>query len=151
MCSHGPPTYLLLSLRFPLAVTLTAPASMTFRGFLILARPFGADGSTNFLGTWDTMNSPDVQLACANDGGITHRNGTDKTLISAQWTAPPLGSGNIEFRFAVVQVRTTHWANQLGPVLADPTAIATGSAPPTSVGTKLFLGICATVLLVLSL
>ena len=65
MCSHGPPTYLLLPLCVPLAVTLTAPASMTFRGFLILARPFGADGSTNFLGTWDTMNSPDVQLACA--------------------------------------------------------------------------------------
>ena len=53
-----------------------------------------------------------------NNGGITHRNGTNKTIISAQWTAPPLGSGNIEFRFAVVQVRTTHWANQLGPVLA---------------------------------
>ena len=53
-----------------------------------------------------------------NDGGITHTNGTDKTFISAQWTAPPLGSGNIEFRFAVVQVRMTHWANQMGPVLA---------------------------------
>ena len=56
--------YLLLPLHFPLTVTLTAPADMTFRGFLIVARPMGADGSTNFLGTWDTMNSPDVQLTC---------------------------------------------------------------------------------------
>ena len=57
--------YILLPLHSPLAVTLTAPANMPFRGFLIVARPMGANETTNFLGTWDTMNSPDVQLTCA--------------------------------------------------------------------------------------
>lgn len=143
----------------PLAVTLTGP---TFRGFLIIARQMGG-ANTAFLGTWNTMNSLDVQTTCdvslslslclflffkcvlcvsllhwlivhecvcvsmclcvfihslQNDGGITHTNNSDKTMISAQWTAPNVGSGNIEFRWATVQVQDTHWANEEGPVLA---------------------------------
>ena len=53
-----------------------------------------------------------------NDGGITHTNRTDKTMITAQWTAPTVGSGNIEIRWAVLQAATTHWANQEGAILA---------------------------------
>ena len=37
--------------------------------------------------------------------------------MSFTWTAPPQGTGTVTFRFAVVQVFNTFWANQMGPVL----------------------------------
>ena len=33
--------------------------------------------------------------------------------MSFTWTAPAPGTGEVEFRFAVVMVRQTYWANQL--------------------------------------
>ena len=45
--------------------------------------------------------------------GVTHNSGNDKTTVSFNWTAPAAGTGEVEFRFAVVMIRQTYWANQL--------------------------------------
>ena len=50
--------------------------------------------------------------------GITHTDGgVDKTSVSFMWTAPAEGTGEVEIRFAVVQVRTTYWANRVAATL----------------------------------
>ena len=45
--------------------------------------------------------------------GITHTNGNNKTSVAITWTAPPRGTGTVQIRFAVVQMRVTYWADQL--------------------------------------
>ena len=45
--------------------------------------------------------------------GVTHINRNEKTTVSFNWTAPAAGTGEVEFRFSVVMVRQTYWANQL--------------------------------------
>ena len=49
--------------------------------------------------------------------GITHTDGNDKTSVSFMWTAPAEGTGEVQIQFAVVQVRTTYWANQRAATL----------------------------------
>ena len=44
--------------------------------------------------------------------GITHTSRSDKTSVSFTWTAPPNGTGEVQFRFAVVQVVAIYWADQ---------------------------------------
>ena len=44
--------------------------------------------------------------------GITHTEASDKTSVSFTWTAPSEGTGEVQFRFAVVRVVATYWADQ---------------------------------------
>ena len=72
-------------------------------------------------------------------GGITHNSTLDKSSESFNWTAPAAGTGAIRFgyallivqigyqvkmvallfRFAVVQVQNTYWANQRTAMVAE--------------------------------
>ena len=68
------------------------------------------DGDQLYTGTFFTC--------CIQDNlGVTHTNADDKTTVSFTWTAPPVGTGEVEVRFAVVMVRQTYWANQLADTL----------------------------------
>lgn len=49
--------------------------------------------------------------------GITHTNGDDKAAVAFGWTAPSEGTGEVQIRFAVVQVRMMYWANRLAATL----------------------------------
>ena len=50
-------------------------------------------------------------------GGVTHTGSADKTSVSVTWTAPPMGTGQVDVRFAVVRVQNMYWANQLAATL----------------------------------
>ena len=49
--------------------------------------------------------------------GVTHTGSADKASVSVMWTAPPMGTGQVDVRFAVVRVQTMYWANQLAATL----------------------------------
>ena len=44
-------------------------------------------------------------------------NANDKTAVNVTWNAPAAGTGAVDIRFAVVQMRTTYWANLIAATL----------------------------------
>ena len=105
-------------------LTLAGSANEMFRGYLVVA----TNGSQR-VGSF----TPDAngQVACDDNLGVTHINRNDKTTVSFTWTAPAAGTGEVEFRFSVVMVQQTYWANQL----AMQEGPSDGSAAYTSQGT----------------
>ena len=107
-------------------LTLAGNATQMFRGFLFVAM---SDGQR--VGSFTP--GANGQVTCSDNLGVTHTNADDKTTVSFTWTAPPVGTGEVEVRFAVVMVRQTYWANQLAGTLQE--GPSDGSAAYTSQGT----------------
>jgi hypothetical protein len=94
---------------------------LQFRGFFIQSR-LTADMMT-LVGEFIVTDSGNSQLRpCPANGdpnGITHTNRNDKDSVSMQWTAPPEGTGPIQFAYAAVQVLDTFWANERSEMLQE--------------------------------
>ena len=76
---------------------------VTFRGFLIQGR-LTADGTTA-VGSFDGDNLPDntrLSSCTPTDISVTHANGNQPriefTMLHFYWTAPPTGTGSIQFQ-----------------------------------------------------
>ncbi|XP_074662256.1 spondin-1-like isoform X2 [Tubulanus polymorphus] len=83
----------------------TARLQQKFAGFYLVAVPQHAVDETNSLGTFQLFSSPPLTKfhdQCPHV--VTHTYITQfKPGISVLWTAPPAGSGCVEFRATVVQ------------------------------------------------
>jgi hypothetical protein len=94
---------------------------LQFRGFFIQSR-LTADMMT-LVGEFIVTDSGNSQLRpCPANGdpnGITHTNRNDKDSVSMQWTAPPEGTGPIQFAYAAVQQLDTFWADERSVVLEE--------------------------------
>jgi hypothetical protein len=76
----------------------------TFRGFLLQARLLTDD--TTLVGSFSNP-STDTQLSSCTppESGITHTSNSDKVSITGTWTAPPIGTGPIRFRYIMYPPR----------------------------------------------
>lgn len=101
-----------------------------FAGFLIQGR-MAADGTTR-VGTF-VDNGDDQQTACSDDSSATHTGSAQKTAVQLMWTAPPMGTGAILFRYAFVESFSVFWPNQVtGEVSEVVAAAATTTTASTS-------------------
>jgi hypothetical protein len=97
------------------AYTLTfARTSGVFRGFLIVA----LNANNERVGSFSAVQGQ-ARQACADSRGVTHTTRSNKTSVALIWTAPPVGTGTVTFRYAGVDVRAIYWANQMGPVVTE--------------------------------
>ena len=78
-----------------IAVKVQAAKGKIFRGILIQAR--NADNAR--VGTFSTSDANVKAMECdiGVDSALTHVKRNDKTVITANWTAPDDDQGNIEF------------------------------------------------------
>lgn len=122
----------------------------TFRGILMVA----VNNMGERQGTWTPAEGL-TQTTCSDNRGLTHTNGQDKSSVTATWTAPAEGSGDIQFRYAAVQTRNVHWSNVYEATLSDPAETTTDSAgsgaAAISYGSKLMLFIGSILVLSLAL
>lgn len=83
-------------------ITVTISTSGTaFRGFHIQARKAG---ETTPYGTFKTPSASTQLLQCSAAGDAwTHSDRTDKTSVTATWTAPDSDMGTIAFQATIVQ------------------------------------------------
>ncbi|XP_065906698.1 uncharacterized protein [Dysidea avara] len=86
-----------------------------FRGFMIQGRIVADDSPT---GTF-TLSGTNYQAQCRNNTAATHTNGNVKTSVILSWTAPPIGTGAIRFRFAFVDSYSDYWANLFTATISE--------------------------------
>ncbi|XP_065907202.1 putative defense protein [Dysidea avara] len=113
------------------------PNDSNFRGFMIQGRLVADDSPTGTFADFGT----NFQSQCNNNTAATHTNGNQKTSVVLSWTAPPVGTGNITFRFAFTDSFPLFWANihtatiQEGPeisiTLSSTVMTATTTSTPT--------------------
>jgi hypothetical protein len=91
----------LCSILYYFLVTVSgATGSDLFRGVLLIAKRSSND---QIVGTWSTADGDFQTLNCGgvSSTGITHTSDSDKTQVTAGWTAPAdLAQGDIVIRYA---------------------------------------------------
>ncbi|XP_065114572.1 putative ferric-chelate reductase 1 [Paramisgurnus dabryanus] len=92
-----------------ITVTLRA-VSGDFEGFMLQARRVGMSTP---IGTFTVTNTAEAQgLTCSEvaNSAVSHKTGSDKTVIEVKWKAPTSGPlSNVEFRATFVKSKTTFW------------------------------------------
>ena len=99
-------------------------SSMTFRGFFIQGR---TQLTNMMVGAFnDPTNIANTRLSfCTTPSvGVTHSNGPEPRVefsdpLTFEWVAPAAGTGPILFRFSVVQVQPTWWADDASAVVQE--------------------------------
>lgn len=101
------------------ALTLAAPTGQMFEGFFVQSR-LAADDTTR-VGVFAVDDADNSRLSsCVTDtDGITHTNDHHKTSATMQWTAPPVGTGTIQFAYATVHEFDIFWADQRSEELME--------------------------------
>jgi len=113
-----------------------------FKGFAIQAVEAN---STNLLGTFSDPGSNRRYLNCAGStmATITHSAAVSRTMEEFTWTAPTGNSGDVDFRYTVVQTRPVYYAallasadnfdthNMSSSPPSSPPSSTTGAAPGT--------------------
>lgn len=103
--------------------TAESATSETLLGFFIQGR---AVMMNTMVGSFadPSANNANTQLSLCTPRsvGVTHNNSPRMALsgpFTFQWTAPPAGTGSVEFRFTIVQTIPVWWANDPSAALQE--------------------------------
>ncbi|KAF1372743.1 hypothetical protein PFLUV_G00250780 [Perca fluviatilis] len=117
-------------------VTLQAPASSPFRGFLLEAREVGG---LSPVGSFSLISTNARLLTCSqkSNSAVAHNSGSSKTSIQVTWTPDASGNAkNIQFHTTFVQNINTFWVDVTSPALTFANGVAGGSTTlPTTTTT----------------
>lgn len=110
---------------YSLTVQSTDPAEPDFRGVLLQGRLMSDDTTPagSFEEPTDTLLS--VSNCVPSNISVSHNSNVPKNTVTAEWVAPPVGSGELQIGFAVVRTLTVYWANQRSPLISESSAAAT--------------------------
>jgi hypothetical protein len=75
----------------------------SFQGFLLVAVPLNAQDESTAMGSFQALSSTMSELSPRCPYVVTHTDIEPKQSVHVLWTAPPSGSGCLEFRATVVQ------------------------------------------------
>eukprot|EP00731_Ephydatia_muelleri_P013384 Em0007g694a len=95
---------------------LTLYGPRVFRGLLIQGRSNG----TNPAGSFKILNALTKLSACnPHDSAVTHSSNAQKNNVRMSWTAPPRGTGDVAFHYAVVVDTKTFYATMKTPIIRE--------------------------------
>ncbi|XP_051971099.1 putative ferric-chelate reductase 1 [Xyrauchen texanus] len=99
-----------------ITVTLSAPSTVVFEGFMLQARKVG---SSTPIGTFTVMPTGSQGLPCNGvaNRAVSHTSDNGKTSIQTKWKAPTSELGNIEFRATFAQKFETFWVGVKSSVI----------------------------------
>ncbi|KAL5509380.1 hypothetical protein EMCRGX_G004744 [Ephydatia muelleri] len=122
--------------------TLTLTGTQQYRGLLVQGRR-GTTPVGSFSGGQLT------QTVCTANTGVTHTSNTLKNNVQLTWTAPPKGTGNVAFSYAVV-VQNSLGVSTYYATLTTAPIIELGGSSTTIVSTSgVLLCVIAVAVLVL--
>ena len=102
-------------------------SGMTFRGFFIQGR---TEMTNMMVGTFNdpSANNANTRLSSCTPPavGVTHSNAVTPRVefpyLTFYWVAPAAGTGSILFRYSMVQVQATWWADDVSGTVQEQVA-----------------------------